>query len=230
MKKASIMKPICISLFSASIAIIGLLLTGNSDFQIAKAASKCSNIAQACNLIDKIETKQNKLCLEESPVGTITAYGGPLSDKDRKKELAKKGWLFCNGDSYSRETWKQLFQVIGTAYGAKDKFTFRTPDLRGRFARGVDYGEGRDPLANDRDIPDGSLNKSDEVGSTQQDAFKNHSHEVYGFIARGGNVHIYGSGKYGQVSTVVTSEQGGQETRPKNIYVNWIIKASSSCN
>jgi microcystin-dependent protein len=62
------------------------------------------------------------------PIGGITAFAG---------QAAPSGYLFCDGAQVSRETYKQLFDVIGTRYGAGNgTTTFALPDLRERFAKG----------------------------------------------------------------------------------------------
>ena len=48
------------------------------------------------------------------------------------------GFLLCNGASVLRETYPDLFDVIGTTYGAVDDTHFNLPDLIGRFAEGSD--------------------------------------------------------------------------------------------
>lgn len=64
------------------------------------------------------------------------------------------GFLECNGDTISRETYSDLFDVISTNFGAGDgSTTFSLPDLRGVFVRcwahdktnqgGDVYDEGR---------------------------------------------------------------------------------------
>jgi hypothetical protein len=58
---------------------------------------------------------------------------------------APAGWLAANGDTVSRTTYAALFSAIGTTFGAGDgSTTFKLPDLRGYFARGVDNGRGVD--------------------------------------------------------------------------------------
>jgi hypothetical protein len=55
------------------------------------------------------------------------------------------GWLAANGNTISRVTYASLFSAIGTTFGAGDgSTTFKLPDLRGYFARGVDNGRGVD--------------------------------------------------------------------------------------
>lgn len=49
------------------------------------------------------------------------------------------GWLECNGAIVSRTTYKELFEVIGTAYGVGDgSTTFGLPNYNGRVGVGLD--------------------------------------------------------------------------------------------
>jgi microcystin-dependent protein len=64
------------------------------------------------------------------PVGAYFPYGGTA---------APAGWLLCNGAAVSRITYAELFDAIGTAYGAGDgSTTFNIPDLRGRTVFGYE--------------------------------------------------------------------------------------------
>jgi microcystin-dependent protein len=52
---------------------------------------------------------------------------------------APDGWLMCYGQAVSRTTYKNLFDQIGTTFGAGDgSTTFNVPDLRGRICVGKD--------------------------------------------------------------------------------------------
>lgn len=51
--------------------------------------------------------------------------------------IAPSGWLLCDGSSYLRSTFPDLFAVIGTSYGAADGTHFSVPDLRQRFGMGL---------------------------------------------------------------------------------------------
>lgn len=43
------------------------------------------------------------------------------------------GWLSCDGSAVSRNTYRELFKIIGTTYGAgNSNDTFSLPDMRGR--------------------------------------------------------------------------------------------------
>lgn len=62
-------------------------------------------------------------------VGEIIMFSGSDEPQD---------WLFCDGRAISRQTFEELFLVIGTTFGAGDgSTTFNIPDFRGRFPVGV---------------------------------------------------------------------------------------------
>lgn len=70
------------------------------------------------------------------------------------------GWLKCNGAAISRETYADLFKVLGTTYGAGDgSTTFNIPDARGEFIRGW--------------ADDSTVDKGRKIGSKQGDAIRN---------------------------------------------------------
>ena len=49
---------------------------------------------------------------------------------------APTGWLLCDGSSYEREAYPELFKVIGTSFGG-DALNFSVPDMRGAVPVGV---------------------------------------------------------------------------------------------
>ena len=165
------------------------------------------------------------------PIGTILAYGGLVSG-NQKGALANAGWLICDGDKLNRTEYSDLFAVIGTSYGGGDGVTtYNLPDLRGQFVRGVDQGAGRDPDAATRtaSLPGGNI--GDNVGSAQENAFKNHNWvsecahtSKLGGSYSGDPIAIAGD-PTNKANKKVPINGGSTETRPKNIYVNWIIKA-----
>jgi len=84
---------------------------------------------------------QNSLVREENilpellvPVGAVVSY---ISTN------APKGWLSCIGQEVSRETYSDLFSIIGTTYGVGNgSTTFNLPDLSGRVVVGRGSGSG----------------------------------------------------------------------------------------
>lgn len=154
-----------------------------------------------------------------TPIGSISAYGGTT---------APTGWLLCNGSAVSRTTYASLFAVIGESFGeGNGTTTFNVPDFRGRFLRGVDNSAGVDPDAASRTAMASGGNTGDNVGSVQDDAFEAHSHTVN--VENGINGAEAGATPDPSGSTTPntfdTGDTGGNETRPKNAYVNYIIRA-----
>lgn len=151
------------------------------------------------------------------PVGTMMAYGGDTRNNTVVATLNSQGWLPCDGRPYSAQEYPELAKVIGSSFG-----NLRVPDLRGRFLRGTDQGTKRDPDSASRQ-PENGGNAADNVGSVQDDEFKRHTHEYTKFPHHEGP--NWASGSYWVPGQDQTGPAGGNETRPKNVYVNWIIRA-----
>lgn len=139
-----------------------------------------------------------------TPAGTLMYFAGGT---------APNGWLVCDGSAVSRTTYADLFAAIGTTYGAGDgSTTFKLPDLRGVFLRGLDSGRGLDP--------------GRALGTYQVDEFAEHSHTY--LLHQNGSEQGAGIGSYfGLVRdrmTLDSGNAGGTETRPKNIAVLPCIK------
>lgn len=153
------------------------------------------------------------------PSGAILAFGGETG-------AVPAGFLFCDGSAVSRTTYAALFAAIGVAWGNGDgTTTFRVPDLRGRFVRGTDEGTGRDPDSASRTAINTGGNTGDVVGSLQGDAIRAHDHAISIFAAGGPNDSISRTGDSNvPLGTADTLTNTGNETRPINAYVNYIIK------
>jgi microcystin-dependent protein len=166
---------------------------------------------------------------EALPVGSISAFAGPATEEVRQR-LWEKGWLLCDGDSYTQKEWPELFGVIRQFWGrGKGGDTdFSVPNLEGLFLRGVTSDphkadlEGRVPLGEGVPL---------QVGSIQMDAFKDHSHD-YTFFAyeqNGNSPHIPTGDPWSYdpvpFDTTGANQGASTETRPRNAYVQYIIKA-----
>lgn len=74
--------------------------------------------------------------------GTLTCVGKTIAPVTGKIEwfafnTSPDGYLVCNGAEVSRETYADLFAVIGTTYGSGDgSTTFALPNLIDKFAQG----------------------------------------------------------------------------------------------
>lgn len=162
----------------------------------------------------------------EAPVGTVLAYVGKATTLE---SLEKKGWFLCDGRNFNRDDCPELYEAIGYAFG-QNGTNFYLPDLRGMFIRGVNDDSGKDPDVNSRIAQNEGGNIQDKVGSQQADGLKAHAHMLNvnrqgnpdGWDDRG-NGRTYWSNQWAS-SNPLTEESGGEETRPKNVYVYYIIK------
>jgi phage-related tail fiber protein len=132
----------------------------------------------------------------------------------------------CDDTAISRTSYANLFASIGTAHGSGDgSTTFNLPDYRGRFLRGVDASAGNDPDKAGRTAMNTGGYGGNTVGSVQGNQFASHSHTV---IAGGAGFWPGDPSTFFPTNSTLGSKQtlvnGGNETRPKNAYVNWIIK------
>jgi microcystin-dependent protein len=169
---------------------------------------------------------------DATPTGTIVAFAG---------STAPTGWLLCDGSQVSRTTYTALYAVTANAYGSGDGSTsFHLPDLRGRFLRGVDSSAGVDPDKATRTAMNSGGNTGNLVGSVQGDAYKSHSHRAlsmsglndtnllqvrWAFVGGGGSLigpQLYVANSVNGMPYLENT--GGNETRPVNAYVNFIIK------
>jgi microcystin-dependent protein len=51
-------------------------------------------------------------------------------------DVVPAGYLFCDGASVNRNTYADLFAVIGTRFGSANGGSFNLPETRGLFVRG----------------------------------------------------------------------------------------------
>lgn len=152
------------------------------------------------------------------PAGVVLPYAGAS---------APAGWAFCDGSTVNRVDYPELFLALGTAHGEGDgSTTFHLPDYRGRFLRGADNAAGRDPDAGGRTAANAGGNTGDNVGSVQDAVFADHDHNLpqntFIPLNQAGTGFAFGSGT---LRTVVSNhDEGGNETRPVNANINYIIK------
>lgn len=155
-------------------------------------------------------TKQAIQSYSYVPAGAIMAFA---------MNSAPSGWLKCDGSLVLRSTYQALFLAIGTTYGiGNGTTTFKLPDYRGVFLRGIDDGKG--------------LDNNRQFGNYQSDELKAHTHNVsYMNRASGSEIDnqtpvLLAETAYsivsGQTSTNATT---GVETRPKNYSVLYCIKS-----
>lgn len=90
-----------------------------------------------------------------------------------RSELLPEGYIENDGSELSRTDYRRVFASIGTIYGAGNgSTTFRLPDDRGEFKRGLDSGRG--------------IDSGRQLASHQLDAFQNHFHYLPTTTGSGG--------------------------------------------
>lgn len=156
---------------------------------IARSAFVNKAIRQACYIASQIaqflvnQTGQD--CLDDAtpaniqnlmaqvwpaPTGVIQAFGG---------SAAPVGYLLCDGTSYLRATYPNLFAVIGTTFGSADDTHFNVPNAEGIFLRGA----GSQTIS--------GVSHSATLGATVGDTLQGHYHS--NSISDPGHDHIQGS-------------------------------------
>lgn len=222
-----------------------------SELATAQARHIAPEIAKTKEFKDAARSAVGALAI---PPGTIVAYGGtteptgwlfcdgrPLSSTQAKYAQLFDAIRTAHGAGCDPKTRVKVADA-----------DFNLPDLRGRFLRGVTGDSLRDPdVAHRKAANTGGLDRNN-VGSIQPDALRNHRHSHGDLTAKlgvkgdsivmdlgsrtfHGNVVCRSvvtsarSTEKGGVALLgdtgnVTYEQTASETRPKNAYVNFIIK------
>ena len=169
------------------------------------------------------------------PAGVIVPFGGQV-------EQIPYGWMLCDGSEVSRTDYANLYNAVGVCWGTGDgSTTFNLPDLRGMFLRGVSGDSNNDPDAAERVVlNDNGGNTGNNVGSYQGDAIRN----ITGSTQNSAEFHLNGNTSTGALSTESSGNRNngtgtggslitfdasrvvpvGGDNRPKNVYVNYIIK------
>ena len=142
------------------------------------------------------------------PTGTLKIYAGTTQN-------IPTGYLLCDGQEVSRNTYSELFAIIGTQYGAPtNNQNFKLPNLINRFPKGA--GDGDNP---------GNTGGLDEVTLTV-DQMPAHNHTYIRTATQGFGGGSFNSGG-NNTSTTETSSSGGDqphENRPPFLEVLYLIK------
>ncbi|MEQ9889012.1 phage tail protein [Pectobacterium zantedeschiae] len=120
--------------------------------------------------------------------------------------VAPSGWLKCNGQQFDTAQYPVLASRYPSGF---------LPDLRGEFVRGWDDGRGADA--------------GRALLSAQGDEFRSHGHgNVPKYMYPGGDSDRGNAGfSWFSVDDIgTTGEAGGNETRPRNIAFNYIVRAA----
>lgn len=150
-----------------------------------------------------------------TPPGAIISFGGPT---------APSGWLLCDGASYLRTDYPNLFAMIGVAYGASDGAHFSVPNLADRFPVGKSGTKTLGGTGGSTTIAEANLPAHTHTGSTGG-ASANHYHSgtsdaenrghTHGYTAPGANNRPYfPDGSWGSTSP---SPSGASDTAGESV-------------
>jgi Microcystin-dependent protein len=125
----------------------------------------------------------------EYMAGMIIQYAG---------EYAPKGFFICDGREVSRETYEDLFKIIGTTYGSGDgSKTFNIPNLKGRVPVGLDK--------NDNDFKMLGNTGGEKEHQLKIDEIPSHNHKATTVIeSAGSHIHEATSSSNGSHSHTVS--------------------------
>ena len=164
--------------------------------------------------------------VRDEPIGVVRPW---------PNSTAPIAWIECDGRALEAADFPQVSNIIGTRFGdgstgigSTGSTDFNLPDMRGRFIRGYDNGAGNDPdtatRGNNTDAGGTSISgqvTGDNIGSIQGDTIKRHTHTTTTF-PNGQNDTGGGAGGVGAVGN--SSSTGGNEARPQNISMMYIIR------
>lgn len=174
------------------------------------------------------------------PIGTVVAFAGDIDpqtymcDEQSFGPDARNntGWVLCDGSPVMQSLFPDLFRVTGYLYGGSNG-TFNIPDYRGYFLRGLATNSQQDPGFGDRVAAVNGTAAG--IGSTQTCMVQTHEHGYTDYPGTAGKGGAGGPASEVSINNTFTTglytdDKGstslsGEETRPKNTYVNYIIYA-----
>ncbi|MBR6408976.1 MAG: tail fiber protein [Alphaproteobacteria bacterium] len=133
-------------------------------------------------------------------------------------------WLLCDGQAVSRETYEDLFLLIGENFGAGDgSTTFNLPDYRGKFLRGLGGNSAQDVYTTQAEgLPNitGKIT-ADGRNLITEGAFELDQTKAYG------RTSDYDSMRYYNFDASLSNPIYGasEHVTPVNMAVNYFIKA-----
>jgi len=185
------------------------------------------------------------------PVGTVVAFAGPAANIPAGWAVCDGAAISRTGEF--ADLFATIGTAWGAGDGS---VTFNLPDLRGMFLRGVNGGAGNDPDSAGRAEAKPGGNTGDAVGSVQADQYRLHNHGVndpgHSHNAKDGHKfaiwhpngnHDFSDGSVaayqfngiatplmnktaGAATGISITQSGGNESRPRNVYVYYIVKVS----
>ena len=170
------------------------------------------------NKFENIDVTTGGVSGDTLPIGSMIPYG---------KATPPTNWLVCDGSAVSRTTYAELFEVIGTSYGAGDgSTTFNLPNKKGKVSVGLN--------TSDSDFNAIGKTGGEKTHTLTINEMPSHSHgqslsgdersgEAY-YDWNIGNVRTYTGG---DLSKTAGGGQAHNNLQPYQVD-NWIIKAFQS--
>lgn len=197
-------------IYHSNISIGGYYNENESEYQ--------AQFKKAVNFYGGIYKNGVEIGGESLPIGSMIPYGS--------QNNVPSNWKICDGSEVSRTTYADLFNVIGTSYGAGDgSTTFNLPNKRGRVSVGLDSSQTEFSTIGKKGGEKTHQLKVEELPS--------HAHTVKGTVGSGGyaeGVSFGNSANPGYTSWVGMSAVGGNQShnnlQPYEVDV-WIIKVSN---
>ena len=172
------------------VAMRGNIDAGN--FQIKNLANgaldyDAVNRKQVLDKLDELKTEIKDILNDNMNLGDIKA----------SLQTANHGnWLLCDGQAVSRTDYADLFELVGTNFGAGDGVTtFNIPDYRGKFLRGL------------------GGNSAEDVYTTQEEGLPDHTHMIAN-TNNGGSIYMTLGDNY------LAREGGGSATSAVSYRLN----------
>jgi len=165
--------------------------------------------------VDNIKTTRNNLELDM--VGAVLPFA---------TLTPPNGWIHCNGAEISRNSYSDLFSVIGENFGNGDgSSSFNLPDLRGEFIRGLDSGRGIDnarSLGSNQGQDWKSFNMWNNYGATH--SYTHNPVYMQKHTSNPGNIFALFGGHWASPSGRIGLYWDNSEIRPRNIALLMCIK------
>lgn len=202
---------------------------------INSAGFKIKNLGAGTLSGDAVNRGQLDNAVEDLKTKIIASLNGTMGLGDIKASLksANHGnWLLCDGQAVSRTDYAELFELIGTNFGAGDGInTFNIPDYRGKFLRGLGGNAAADIYTTQAEgLPNitggiASISNGDGKPSYYAKGAFEQKGTFNSLIGRGSASDNWG--KYYELDASLSSEVYGasEHVTPVNMAVNYFIKA-----